>query len=364
MRVLLIEDNMADAALVTELLREHSPDEFELTHCSSLQAAHRYLDTASADCALVDLSLPDSAGLEGVDQLHERHRMLPLVVLTGNPDDQLALRAVYRGAQDYLVKRAADAGQIARAIRYAVERKRAEHELEEAKDRFFAAVSHDLRTPLACIIGYLEELMVGEAESLTPQVRSFLEIVTVNAERLSRLVNDVLFMACARGDAPDLERTHIDLGSVARMAVEAVRPFAVEKRLELSVVCAPLQPVWADADRMGQVLDNLLSNAIRYTPAGGRVAVRVFPTHAGPAVEVADSGVGIGPEERDHVFEFFYRAPTARETAAAGVGLGLSIVNTIVHAHGGRVTVDSQPGAGSRFTVTLPAAAATDGAAA
>lgn len=354
MRVLLIEDNPADAALVAELLRDHSPDEFELTHCPSIDAAHRYLETASADCALVDLSLPDAAGLEGIDRMHERHRMLPLVVLTGNPDDRLALRAVYRGAQDYLVKRAADAGQIARAIRYAVERKRAEQELEEAKDRFFAAVSHDLRTPLTCIIGYLEELMVGEAESLTPQVRSFLEIVTVNAERLRRLVNDVLFMACARGDAPDLERAHTDLGAVARMAVDAVRPFAVEKRLELSVECAAPQPVWADAGRMGQVLDNLLSNAIRYTPSGGRVAVRVFQTAAGSAVEVSDTGVGIGPEERDHVFEFFYRAPAAREAAGAGVGLGLSIVKTIVHAHGGAVEVDSQPGAGSRFTVRLP----------
>jgi signal transduction histidine kinase len=354
MRILLIEDNPADAALVIELLREHAPDEFELAHCRTLAAAHDRLLTWPADCALLDLSLPDASGLEGVDQMQERHRVLPLVVLTGNPDDQLALRAVYRGAQDFLVKRASDAGQLARALRYAVERKRAEQEVEVAKDRFFASVSHDLRTPLTCIIGYLEELAAVEAAALSPTGRQFLDIATVNAERLRRLVNDVLFMATLRGgEGLELDCAEADLGQVVRMTAGAIQPFADDKGITLSAACESL-PMWGDAGRLAQVVDNLLSNAIRYTLAGGRVDVRVCERDRRAALEVADTGIGIDPRVLETVFDHFYRAQPAREVAVSGVGLGLSIVKTIVDAHGGQVWVESRLGQGSRFTVTLP----------
>jgi signal transduction histidine kinase len=360
--VLLVEDNPADAVLVSELLREHSPGEFALSVCTSLHDAHAHLAAESSDCVLLDLSLPDAHGLDGVEDMQDRHRALPLVVLTGNSDDGLALRAVYRGAQDYLVKNAADATQIARAIRYAVERKRAEREIEEAKDRFFAAVSHDLRTPLACIIGYLEEVMEESAGLLNPEMTSFLEVAAVNAERLRRLVNDVLFMARARAGGPDLDCAQVDVADVAQTAAAAVRPFAAEKGIALRVEGEPVPPVWADASRLQQVLDNLLSNAIKYTPSGGEVTLRVGQVDDEVAVAVSDTGVGIGAEDRDHVFEFFYRAAAVREAAVSGVGLGLSIVKTIVDAHGGTVRVESTPGAGSCFTVVLPVVFPVQGA--
>jgi signal transduction histidine kinase len=352
--VLLVEDNPADAALVSELLREHAPDEFDLVIRPSLQSANAFLETEPADCVLLDLSLPDAQGLDGVESMQDRHRMLPLVVLTGNPDDQLALRAVYRGAQDYLVKNAADATQIARAIRYAVERKRAETEIEDAKDRFFAAVSHDLRTPLACIIGYIEEVLVESSGTLDPELTSFLEVAAVNAERLRRLVNDVLFMARARAGGPDLDCSVVDLNEVASSATEAVRRFAVDKGIVLRLDRGTAPPVWADAGRIEQVLDNLLGNAIKYTPPGGSVRVRVFTAGDAAAFSVSDTGAGISVDDRAHVFEYFFRSPAVREAAVSGVGLGLSIVKTIVDAHRGAVIIDSTPGAGSTFTVKLP----------
>lgn len=353
-RVLLVEDNSADAVLVSELLSEHAPGEFDLAIRTSLEGANALLETESIDCVLLDLSLPDAQGLDGVDDMRNRHRTLPLVVLTGNPDDQLGLRAVYRGAQDYLVKNAADASHIARAIRYAVERKRAEMEIEEAKDRFFAAVSHDLRTPLACIIGYLEEVLEESSGTLDPELTSFLEVAAANAERLRRLVNDVLFMAQARVGAPDLNCSVVDLNEVAESAMEAIRRFAVDKGVALRLQPGIAPMTWADAGRLEQVLDNLLGNAIKYTPTGGSVDVRVFTADGTAAVSVSDTGVGISGEDRAHVFEYLFRAPAVREAAVSGVGLGLSIVKTIVDGHGGAVVVESTPGAGSCFTVKLP----------
>lgn len=355
-RVLLVEDNPADAVLVAELLRDHSPGEFTLSVCTSLHDAHGCLDRTSPDCVLLDLSLSDAQGLDGVESIRDRHRTIPLVVLTGNPDGVLALRAVHRGAQDYLVKNAADAGQIARAIRYAVERKRAEIEIEEAKDRFFASVSHDLRTPLACIIGYLEVVRDESVSLLGPELMSFLEIAAENAERLLRRVNDVLFMAGVRAGGADLQCAEIELSRVAQTAVDAIRPFAEAKGIVLIVQCDPMPPVWADANRLEQVLDNLLSNAIKYTPGNGEVSVHVSSVAGAATVAVSDTGIGIGIDDREHVFEFFFRAPAVREAAVSGVGLGLSIVKTIVDAHGGTVNVDSTPGAGTCFTIVLPPA--------
>ncbi len=355
-QVLLVEDNAADAALVAELLRDHSPGEFVISVCTSLRDAHSCLDRAAPDCVLLDLSLSDAQGLDGVESMQDRHRTIPLVVLTGNPDCVLALRAVHRGAQDYLVKSAADAGQIARAIRYAVERKRAEIEVEEHKDRFFAGISHDLRTPLACIIGYLEVVREQSAGLLGPDLMSYLGVAAENAERLRRLVDDVLFMAGVRAGGADLQCAEIELSAVARRAAYALAAFAEAKRIVLTVDCDPLPPVWADANRLEQVLDNLLCNAIKYTPDGGKVSIHVSSVEGLATLAVSDTGIGIGIGDRDHVFEFFFRASAVRAAAVSGVGLGLSIVKTIVDAHGGSVNVESTPGCGSCFTVALPLA--------
>jgi signal transduction histidine kinase len=324
--------------------------------CTTLREAHGCLDSASPDCVLLDLSLSDAQGLDGVESMQDRHRTIPLVVLTGNPDGVLALRAVHRGAQDYLVKNAADACQIARAIRYAVERKRAEIEVEEHKDRFFASISHELRTPLSCVIGYLEVVREEAVGLLGPEMMSFLGVAAENAERLRRLVDDVLFMAGARAGGADLQCAEIDLSDVARAAADALRPFAVAKGIMLTVECDPMPAAWADANRLQQVLDNLLSNALKYTPNGGEVSVHVSSFEGVATLVVSDTGIGIGIGDRNHVFEFFFRAPAVRHATVSGVGLGLSIVKTIVDAHGGTVSVESTPGAGSSFTVVLPLA--------
>jgi signal transduction histidine kinase len=218
--------------------------------------------------------------------------------------------------------------------------------LDRMKDDFVAAVSHELRTPLTSIRGYLDLLLDGEAGSLTDEQHHFLTIVGRNADRLLRVAGDLLFVAQVEAGTLSLQREPADLDELVHQAVDAARPAAAEKRVELEVEPDGLGAVDVDRARLAQVLDNLLSNAVKFTPAGRHVTV--------VALEVVDDGIGMSQSELEHLFQRFYRASGAIEQAIQGTGLGLTIAKAIVEAHDGRITVMSSPGDGTTFNVKLP----------
>ncbi len=224
-------------------------------------------------------------------------------------------------------------------------------ESDRLKDELISVVSHDLRTPLTSIMGYLE-LVLDESEGpLTPEQRGFLEVIERNANRLLVLVNDLLFISRANAGKLELDLSGADLGTVAAEVVEAQRPqadeFEVELRLACESVCATV-----DRARIAELLENLVSNALKFTPAEGSVEVRVSHGDGLAILEVADTGVGISASDRAHLFERFFRSRGARNVP--GVGLGLSIVKAIVDAHGGRIAVTSDAGTGTTFHVEVP----------
>jgi signal transduction histidine kinase len=222
------------------------------------------------------------------------------------------------------------------------------------KDEFVATVSHELRTPLTSIIGYLELVLAGEAGSLTEEQKQFLEVVDRNAGRLLGLVGDLLFVAQVEGGLLALERRPVDLQRVVSDAVAAARPLAEEKELDLRVDADAIDELWGDEQRLAQVLDNLVGNAIKFTPAGGRVCLRVRADESRAVIEVEDTGIGIPEGERERLFERFFRTSLAQEQAIPGSGLGLSVARMIVQGHGGRIDVESTEGEGSTFRVELP----------
>ena len=228
-------------------------------------------------------------------------------------------------------------------------------ELDRLKDEFVALVSHELRTPLTSIRGYLELIREGKAGRTTKRQDTFLEVMNRNSERLLRLVSDLLFVAQAESGKVTLELEALDLGDLARDAVDATRPLAESKSIEMTVEAKTDVNVSADRARVVQLLDNLLSNAVKFTPEGGRVEVLLSTRNGHAVLEVADSGIGIPPAEQDRLFERFYRASTATAQAVPGTGLGLAIAKAIVEAHGGRIEVDSDEGIGATFRVELPA---------
>ena len=230
----------------------------------------------------------------------------------------------------------------------------AERESERLKDEFFALVSHELRTPLTSIIGYLE-LVEDDAAALPPDIGRFLEVVDRNAKRLLRLVGDLLFVAQADAGRLSLERVAVDLGQIVADAVEAARPAAERGGVALRLEAEAVQLVDGDRDRLGQLVDNLVSNALKFTGAGGEVVVTLRPDATGTVqLAVSDDGVGIPDAEQQHLFERFFRSSSSTTRAVPGAGLGLTIAKTIVEVHEGRISLASTEGVGTTVRVRLP----------
>jgi PAS domain S-box-containing protein len=243
---------------------------------------------------------------------------------------------------------------LAGQLGHFIERKRAERESERLKDEFFALISHELRTPLTSIIGYTELLSEVESENLSAKGRNFVEVIDRNARREMRLVRDLLLLVRMEAGSFTLEPASADLPAIVAEAVEAATPRAVEQGVELVANTQAIPPCGADPHRLAQVLDNLLSNAIKFTPGGGRVEARLTSRDGEALIEVQDSGMGIPPDEQGRLFDRMYRASAAADRHIPGVGLGLTIVKGIVEAHGGKVGLTSEVGAGTTFFVELP----------
>ena len=244
----------------------------------------------------------------------------------------------------------------ARLVRDIGSRNERLHELDRMKDDFVASVSHELRTPLTSIRGYVELLREGDAGELTDEQHQFVAIVERNADRLLRLVGDLLFVAQVEAGEITLEPGSTDVEELVREAVDAAQPAAAMKGIEITLDLDGLGEVHGDRARLAQVLDNLISNALKFTPPGGHVAVRTSRYANRGVIEVTDSGMGISEEDQSRLFKRFFRTASATDQAIQGTGLGLAIVKAIVEAHDGDITVESVEGEGTVFRVELPLA--------
>jgi signal transduction histidine kinase len=225
------------------------------------------------------------------------------------------------------------------------------------KDEILASVSHEFRTPLTSIIGYVS-MMLSDEEALPPGAARHLQVVARNAERLHRLVSDLLLTAQPANVPLDVVLAATDVSAVVRGSVESAQPAAWARGVELRFrPPGPLQ-LMVDPQRFAQVVDNLISNAIKYSPHGGPVDVELTSNGGLLLLTVRDHGIGMSGDDVDRLFTRFFRAREAEELSIQGVGLGLSIVKRIVESHGGRVSAESRPGEGSTFRVELPADAA------
>ena len=242
---------------------------------------------------------------------------------------------------------------VSAAVRDISERRRMQEENDRVKDEFFATVSHELRTPLTSMIGYGE--LMTDLEDLSPQGQRFLSVIVRSAERELRLVDDLLTLVAIEESGLAIRSAEIDLERVVREAVEAARPRAEEARLALSMETpGTAVPMYGDRDRLGQAMDNLLSNAIKFTPADGRVRVVLRMNATSAEIDVIDTGVGIGEEDPDALFERLFRSTAAVTQQTPGAGLGLTIALAIVEAHAGTIEVVRSGPQGSTFRMTFP----------
>lgn len=371
LRLLLIEDNPGDARLVREALADSKWRGLDLEHVASLGEGLARLAQGGVDAVLLDLTLPDSDGLDTLVRVLERAPRMPVVVLTGLEDEALAFQLGRHGAADYLVKGRVDPDSLARSLRYAIERLQAEEARRLAEERLreigrlravnqfktqlLNTVGHELNTPLTPIrlqvdlLKRLAEGKLGEAEQRS------LVILERNFDRLSKLVHDVLDVARLEAGRLELRLEPLDLGALVAEAAEAFEEPV--RRAGVGLACSASQGllVRGDAARLGQVLDNLLSNAAKFTPRGGRIAVEVAPRDREVTVSVRDTGIGLRAEDLPKLFEPFSQVHDPMQHTQPGTGLGLFICKGIVEQHGGRIWAESEgPGKGATFTFALP----------
>ncbi|GIE96574.1 GAF domain-containing sensor histidine kinase [Paractinoplanes rishiriensis] len=254
-----------------------------------------------------------------------------------------ALRSLARHAAVQLELRrfARHAGDVADRLR----------QLDRMKDSFLATVSHELRTPLSTIRGYLEMLLESDFDQETS--RRFLSVMQRNSDRLLRLIDELLLVARLTEESIELEPAELDLAELVHQVIAACRPLAEHKEVGLHDRSGGPVPARGDGKRLAQALNHLVVNAIKFTGAGGEITIDAT-TDGEPQLIITDTGVGIPSDDLPHVFDRFYRCPSAEVMAVQGPGLGLAIVKSIIDAHHGSVHLDSKPGVGTTVRLTLP----------
>ncbi len=361
---LLIEDNPGDARLIRELLAESGGPGFHLDWADSLSSGLKRLANNEIDVVLLDLSLQDSLGLPTFVKTYTQAPEVPIVVLAGLDDETVAVEALRLGAQDYLVKGEAGGNLLVHSMRHAIERHRLQRELDqtrrqklEIKNQFLSHVSHELRSPLTAIYQFVTILLDGLAGDLSPEQREYLEIGLRNANRLRTMIDELLEATRTETGKLIVEPRPISAAEPIAETLDTFRASAEVKAITLSAdLPENLPPVYADPERIRQILSNLVDNAIKFTPEHGTVMIRagVYEDPGFLCVSVADTGCGISPEGVEMIFEQFYQEANSQEGHRKGLGLGLYISKELVSHHGGRIWVESQLGVGSTFSFLLP----------
>jgi signal transduction histidine kinase len=369
LRALVVEDDRDDVLLCRAAIAD-SDLPCEVRDVRSLHDAIEYLETEGCDIVLVDLSLPDARGLDAITTLASRFVDLPIVVLTGLCDEEMAARALHAGAQDYLVKDPSNAKSLNRAMRFALERKQAEQTrrardaaeaANRAKSAFLSRMSHELRTPLTAILGFAQLL---ETECDGPQ-QELVRHILQGGNHLKGLVDEVLDVARIDAGELTLSVQPIRLVTVLTNAVNLIRPLAAARDVTVDFDASGAEHLWVvvDGRRLSQVFLNLLSNAVKYNRAHGQISVVATPDGADIRVEVSDCGEGLTETQLAGLFTPFDRLG-AEATDIEGTGLGLVITKHLVEAMGGVLGVQSAKGVGTTawttWTTCEPPDAATE----
>lgn len=365
--ILLVEDDPAYERLLRRMLSDAEVD-FRLWHVTSAAGAVKALDGRACDVVILDLTLPDSSGLDTVRTVARAARDIPIVVLTGAEDERLPLEAMRCGAQDYLGKGEVTGAMLARCIRYAVERRKAQlaarerrqlQEVVHAMERVLAVVGHELRTPLAALRVTTEFLLTPEAKE-TAEWDVFLKSIHSEVTRMAELVNNLLEAARLNSGRSSWHWSTIHLNSVCDEAFNVIRPLIAHGRVELrlEIGASPLM-MRGDSDAVRRLILNLVSNSAKFTHEGHiclRARALVEEEFNWIEIEVEDTGHGISDSMLGKLGHAFVLSSGALGSDyVKGTGLGLTICKAIVAAHGGHLRVTSQPGIGSVFTARLRA---------
>lgn len=392
LKILVVDDDEVDRIAIRSALTKAGV-QMELSEVSNANEAFSALSTTVYNCVFLDYRLPDQDGLTLIQQLRSSEIKVPLVVLTGQGDEQITLQLLKAGATDYLSKSRISPETLSQVLRSAIRIYQAEmqadlasqqlretheelisknQELERQqqqiqmqnfklleasrlKSLFLATMSHELRTPMNAIIGFSQILLRPKFGQLTHQQRDMVERILNNGKHLLMLLNEVLDFSKLEGGGLDLKAEIFNISKVINLAVGEIRSLAEAKNLSLLVKTDLQNPlVFNDPVRIKQILINLLSNAIKFTEFGEIwVEVKELPANR-VVIIVQDTGVGIAPKDFKHIFEAFRQVDQTITRKYPGTGLGLAIIDSLVRMMGGKIFLESKVGVGSMFKIELP----------
>jgi signal transduction histidine kinase len=371
--VLLVEDNLGDAYLIKERLKKSKTTHFKITHVAKLKKAIEYILKDFFDIILLDLSLPDSKGLETLAAIEQQATHIPIIVLTGLNDEELALEAVRQGAQDYLKKGLIVSELLVHALRSAIERKRTQEQLRRQKQQleianqileqrtqqlealnaeleaFNYTVSHDLRSPLISIDGYSCFLEQQYGANLDQRGKRYLNNIRQATQRMNQLIEDLLMLS--RVQKSLLSITSVNLSQMIQAIAQELQRQNPSDRVNIKIT----PNIVADGDQrlLRIALENLLSNAWKYSARKPKPEIEFSVQSSTPQTTylIRDNGIGFNMNQPDQLFRPFHRLHSSSEYP--GTGIGLATVQRIIHRHHGQIWAEATVGKGATFYFTL-----------
>ncbi|WP_404789494.1 hybrid sensor histidine kinase/response regulator [Altericista sp. CCNU0014] len=392
LKILIVDDDEVDRQAVRRAL-DKTGIQTEIYEAATYASATDILKTQLFDCIFADYRLPDRDGLALVQSVRKEGILTPLIVLTGQGDEQIAVDLMKAGASDYLIKSKISPDRISRMLRNALRIYNAERQAalanqrlqksydllleqnqalerqrqqiyqqnlqlihaSQLKSRFLATLSHELRTPLTAILGFSQMLMRSSKGTLNEKQTEMVQRIFTNGKNLLHMLSEVLDFSRIEAHNLDLKPEIFNLQHLVTATVDEVRSLALFKEITLSAeIDLQNAIVFNDPERLRQALVNLLSNAIKFTETG-KVWVEVRETQSETlCISVRDTGTGIAPEHIDCIFDAFRQVDQSDTRKYSGTGLGLAITKTLVQMMGGNITVISQLGQGSTFQIEIP----------
>jgi signal transduction histidine kinase len=359
-RVLIVDDNDDDVEMIRRCLDD---DATEIRGVTDSTQAERVFTEFEPDLILLDLHMPQPDGLEILRRLRDargRLGFLPVLVLTGDVGPVARNNALDLGADDFLTK-PLDRNEVVLRVRNLLATRRLHVELARAyrhKSEFLASMSHELRTQLSSVIGFSELLLSDTSDRFDePRRRKFLAQINSSGRYLLDLTSDILDLAKIESGHITLRLEPVMIVEVAHGVIRTMEPLASKKAIRIKADLAAAGQVQADAGKLRQMLLNLVSNAVKFTPEGGHVTIGARRLADTVEISVSDDGIGIVESEFEHLFEEFRRVDSDISREQQGTGLGLALTKRFVELHGGDIRLASEVGKGSVFTLSLPLAA-------
>ncbi len=372
LRILVVDDEEGMRLAVERALRnfvcrvEEADAEvsFRVELSESGEDALAKIAAAPPELMLLDYKLGGITGIDVLNRILERRLDILVVMITAYASLETAVQATKLGAYDFLAKPFTPEELktvVRKAVRHHILQRQARNLAEERKKirfQFLSVLAHELKAPLAAVEGYLRILQDDKVAADPESTRRMVERSLVRLEGMSKLIFDLLDLTRIESGQKQRTLRSVDAVEIAQRAIETAQPAARDKGVSISLVAEAPVVLQADPGEIEIILNNLVSNAVKYNKAGGTVKVRCRAEAGQVILQVADSGIGIAPEDTGRLFLEFSRIKNEHTRNILGSGLGLSIVKRLAHLYGGTVEVESQPGVGSTFTVRLSTAAA------